>query len=135
MRPYCGALDKLQSDKARLFDVTLSFGYLMQFWEEYSDRIFAEGMISRLQVRWYSWEQPLLLFSLILHPKYRMTKFNSLMETINYVTFGHWLNYYYKAWIQKNPTKILGEFEKYRTKQYPFDEVTYTQFQDNILAY
>ena len=42
------------------------------------------------------------------------------METINYVTFGHWLNYYYKAWIQKNPTKILGKFEKYRTKQYPF---------------
>lgn len=57
------------------------------------------------------------------------------METVNYVTFGQWLSYYYKAWAQKKPIKILAEFEKYRTKQYPFDEITYIQFQNDVLAY
>ena len=54
------------------------------------------------------------------------------METINYIAFGYWLSYYYKAWTQKNPTKILAEFEKYRKKQYPFNETTYTQFQNDV---
>ena len=30
MKPYCGALDKLQTDKARLFDVALSFEYFIK---------------------------------------------------------------------------------------------------------
>ncbi|RIA85223.1 hypothetical protein C1645_831115 [Glomus cerebriforme] len=85
MRPYCGALDKLQSDKARLYDVALSFGYFMRFWEDYPDQTLAEKMILRLQTRWHNWEQPLLLLSLILHPQYRMTKFNPLMETFEKV--------------------------------------------------
>ena len=49
MKPYCRALDKLQADKARLFDVALSFGYFIKFWEENGDQSLAEGMISRLE--------------------------------------------------------------------------------------
>jgi hypothetical protein len=37
MQPYCGALDKMQSDKARLFDIALSFGYFIKFWEQNSN--------------------------------------------------------------------------------------------------
>src|SRR6516162_1065656 len=57
MKPYCGALDKLQADKAWLFDVALAFGYFIKFWEENGDRVLAEGMISHLEKRWKDWEQ------------------------------------------------------------------------------
>ena len=43
---YCGALDRMQADKACLFEVILSFGYFIKFWEEYDDRSLAEGMIT-----------------------------------------------------------------------------------------
>ncbi|CAB5135680.1 unnamed protein product [Rhizophagus irregularis] len=64
MKPYCGALDKLQTDKARLHDVALSFGYFIKFWEQNTDRFLSEGIISRLEKRWNDWEQPILLLSL-----------------------------------------------------------------------
>src|SRR2546423_6014300 len=48
MRPCCGALDKLQFDKARLYDIALSFGYFMRVWEESCDRLLADKMILRL---------------------------------------------------------------------------------------
>ena len=73
IQPYCGALDKLQADEARLFDFVLSFGYFIKFWEQNSSRPFAESLISRLKKLWKDWEQPLLLLSLVLHPKYRLT--------------------------------------------------------------
>jgi hypothetical protein len=97
MKPYCGALDKLQTDKAQLYDVALSFGYFIKFWEQNTDRFLAEGIISRLEKRWDDWEQPILLLALVLHPKYRLDKFNPDLETINFVTMGTWLDYYYKA--------------------------------------
>ena len=33
--PYCKILNVLQSDKARLFQVIHSLGYLSQFWSDY----------------------------------------------------------------------------------------------------
>jgi hypothetical protein len=51
MKPYCGALDQMQADKARLYDVAISFGFFIKFWEGYSNRTFAEEMILRLQKR------------------------------------------------------------------------------------
>ena len=97
MQLYCGALDKLQSDKARLSDVALSFGYFIKFWEENGDQSLAEGMILHLEKRWKNWEQPLLLLGLVLHPKYRLNKFNPDVESINFVVMGNWLCYYYKT--------------------------------------
>ena len=135
MQPYCGALDKLQSDKARLSDVTLSFGYFIKFWEQNTDRLLAENIITRLENRWKSWEQPLLLLSLVLHPKYRINKFNPDLESVNFAMMGNWLSYYYKAWSSNKPTKLLAEFESYRVKKSPFDDETYDQFGDDILAY
>jgi hypothetical protein len=135
MKPYCGALDQMQADKARLYDVAISFGFFIKFWEGYSDRTFAEGMILRLQKRWESWEQPLLLLSILLHPSYRMQMFNPDLESINYVTLSKFLVYYYKAWEKKKPMKILTEFELYRSKKFPFDNETVDQFKDDILGF
>ncbi|PKB98587.1 hypothetical protein RhiirA5_464210 [Rhizophagus irregularis] len=131
MKPYCGALDKLQTDKARLHDVALSFGYFIKFWEQNTDRFLSEGIISRLEKRWNDWEQPILLLSLVLHPKYRLNKFNPDLETINFVTMGTWLDYYYKAWTSEKPTKLLAQFESYRVKKPPFNNETYEQFGDD----
>jgi hAT family C-terminal dimerisation region len=135
MKPYCGALDKLQSDKARLSDVALSFGYFIRFWEQNADRALADNIIIRFEKRWDNWEQPLLLLSLVLHPKYRLDKFNPDLESVNFVTMGHWLSYYYKAWSSSKPTKLLAEFESYRAKKQPFNDEIYEQFDDDILAY
>jgi hypothetical protein len=68
--PFCGALNKLQAKNARLYDVIYSFGYFYKIWQEYSDQNLGKKMISRLEKRWYIWEQPLLLISLLLHPEY-----------------------------------------------------------------
>jgi len=135
MQPYCGALDKLQADKACLSDVALSFGYFIKFWEQNSDRSLAEGMISRLEKRWKNWEQPLLLLALVLHPKYRLTKFNPDLESIDFATMGTWLGYYYKAWALKKLIKLLFQFESYRIKKSPFDDETFEQFGDDLLGY
>ncbi|GES87938.1 ribonuclease H-like domain-containing protein [Rhizophagus clarus] len=35
--PYCGVLNKLQCDKARLFEVLHAIGYFMQFWKHFPD--------------------------------------------------------------------------------------------------
>src|SRR6266542_3342407 len=73
MQPYCRALDKLQANKTRLFNVALSFRYFIKFWEQISNRSLAEGMISRFEKCWKDWEQPLLLLALVLNPKYHLT--------------------------------------------------------------
>ncbi|CAB4414414.1 unnamed protein product [Rhizophagus irregularis] len=93
MKPYCRALDKLQIDKARLHDVALSFEYFIKFWEQNTDRFLSEGIISRLEKCWNDWEQPILLLSLVLHPKYRLDKFNPDLETINFITMGTCCSY------------------------------------------
>ena len=64
--PYCGALNKLQSDTARLYDVLQAFGGILRTWEEYSDQDLAQHMILRLEQRWRQWEQPLLLLAFLL---------------------------------------------------------------------
>ncbi|GET65274.1 ribonuclease H-like domain-containing protein [Rhizophagus irregularis DAOM 181602=DAOM 197198] len=93
------------------------------------------GIISRLEKRWNDWEQPILLLSLVLHPKYRLNKFNPDLEIINFVTMGTWLDYYYKAWTSEKPTKLLAQFESYQVKKPPFNNETYEQFGDDVLAY
>ncbi|GBC10077.1 hypothetical protein RclHR1_09310012 [Rhizophagus clarus] len=86
--PYCKLLNVLQRDKARLFQVIHSMGYLVQFWLNYSDTSLASKIIDRLEKRWNEWEQPLLLLSYLLHPEYRMEQFNKSVSNINYSEFG-----------------------------------------------
>ena len=49
--PFCGALNKLQAENARLYDVLHSFGYFYKIWQEYSDQDLGKKMISRLEKR------------------------------------------------------------------------------------
>ncbi|GES88285.1 ribonuclease H-like domain-containing protein [Rhizophagus clarus] len=92
-------------------------------------------MIDRLKTRWKSWEQPLLLLSWLLHPKYKMTKFKDNVPNLNHVYLSKWLIYYYEAWAKTKSRSILCEFESYRKGLYPFDEQTINQFENNILSY
>ncbi|CAB4424904.1 unnamed protein product [Rhizophagus irregularis] len=133
--PYCKLLNVLQRDKARLFQVVHSMGYLVQFWLNYSDTTLASKMIDRLEKRWNEWEQPLLLLSYLLHPEYRMEQFNNSVSNVNYSEFGKWLMYYYRAWSEKEPKCILSEFNDFRLAQYPFDLDTYRQFNNDIWRY
>jgi len=48
---------------------------------------------------------------------------------------GTWLDYYYKAWTFNKPTKLLAELESYRVKKSPFNNDTFEQFGEDILAY
>jgi len=135
LTPYCKLLNMLQRDKARLFEVTFSIAYLLQFWESNSDNFLATQLIGRLERRWNEWEQPILLLSVILHPKYRINQFQATAININYPTFGKWLSYYYRAWTGQEPKCILREFNNFRMKDHPFDDKTYQQFKDNVLSY
>lgn len=135
LNPYCKILNVLQSDKARLFQVIHGLGYLSQFWSNYSDTELATKLINRLERRWEGWEQPLLILSCLLHPKYKMECFNNTISNINYSIFGKWLMYYYHAWSGKEPKCIIREFDDFRLSKYPFDIDTYKQFNDDIWRY
>ena len=56
-------MDTLQSDKVKLHEVLHGFGYFVKFWKDYDDLELSTKMLNRLQKRWQSWEQPILLLS------------------------------------------------------------------------
>jgi hypothetical protein len=109
--------------------------YLVKFWLNYSDDIaLSEQIINRLERRWKDWKQPLLLLSYLLHPEYRMDKLNNI-PNVNYLAFGKWLMYYYRAWSGKEPKCILREFDDFRLAKFPFDLESYRQFNHDIWRY
>jgi len=130
--PYCKILNVLQSDKARLHQVIHGLGYLSQFWSNYSNTELATKIINRLERHWEGWEQPLLILSCLLHPKYKMECFNNTIPNINYSTFGKWLIYYYHAWTGKESKCIIREFNDLCLNKHLFDIDTYKQFNDDI---
>ncbi|GBB96179.1 hypothetical protein RclHR1_00270025 [Rhizophagus clarus] len=133
--PYCGVLNKLQCDKARLFEVLHTIGYFMQFWKHFPDSNLSNQMISQLEKRWSQWEQPLFLLSFVLHPKYRFTYFNSELNNLSFTSLGRYLIYYYKAWFKKRPLRLLLDFEDYRQKIEPFNNETLEQFGDDAFKF
>src|SRR5215208_5169811 len=74
--PLCAALNKLQKDMARLYEVVLAFGWTIKVFLDHPNDNFSGQMITRLERRWNQWEQPLLLLSLVFHPQYRTSLFN-----------------------------------------------------------
>ncbi len=85
----------------------------MKFWKEYDDIVLGEKMLDRLQKRWQNWEQPLLLLSWLLHPKYKMTKFKNNIQNLNHVYLSKWLVFYYEIWSKSKSKSILREFENF----------------------
>jgi hypothetical protein len=133
--PYCSVLNKLQCDKARLFEVLHAIGYFVQFWSRFSDSNLGSQMIDRLEKRWDQWEQPLLLLSFMLHPKYRLGYFNSELNNLSYTSLERYLTYYYKAWFKKRPKRLLLEFEDFRRKVEPFNDETFEQFGNDVFKF
>ncbi|CAG8578644.1 28783_t:CDS:2, partial [Dentiscutata erythropus] len=48
---YCGALNKLQLDTGRLYNVLQAFGGILRMWEEYSDYDLAQLWFGRRPTR------------------------------------------------------------------------------------
>ncbi|RIB07898.1 hypothetical protein C2G38_2213083 [Gigaspora rosea] len=109
LHPYCEALNKLQSDTARLHEVLQAFGGILKMWEKHDEEDLSEYMISRLERRWKQWEQPLLLLAFLLNPNI--------------------------PWFGRQPTRILLEFEMYRKRKWPFDCESYEQFEEDVLGF
>src|SRR3954454_14229953 len=88
--PLCAALNKLQKDMARLYEVVLAFGWVIKVFLNHPDEIFSGNMITHLERRWNQWEQPLLLLSLVFHPQYHVLLFNKEIQNLSYTHFGQW---------------------------------------------
>jgi hypothetical protein len=132
--PLCAALNKLQKDMARLYEVVLAFGWITKVFLCHSDEDFSVQMITRLQHRWNQWEQPILLLSLVLHPQYHLSLFNKV-PNLSYTYFGQWINYYYQVWFNSPPQHILHEYLLYQREKYPFDLQTFNQLNENIMDF
>ena len=133
--PFCGALNKLQAENACLYDVLHNFGYFYKIWQEYSDQDLGEKMISRLEKRWFIWEQPLLLISFLLHPEYRDNFFIKSDQSISFAQLSEWMIYYFCAWFGRMPTTLLGELQNYRKQDFPFNNISLKQFRNGILGF
>ena len=133
--PLCNALDKLQRDAAKLYEVLHYFGYFYKLYNRHDNVEFSRKMIDRLERRWAQWEQPLLLLSFWLHPIYRETSINQNVHSkVSHYIKG-WLIYYYKVWFEKEPQRILLEFEDYNEQEFPYQATVYNQFQGDVLKY
>jgi hypothetical protein len=128
--PYCGCLNILQRDKARLYEVFHSFGYFYQLLSLHPDMDFGCRICERLEKRWKQWEQPLLILSWVLHPKYQFSKLNTNLPKLNWVDLSRYILYYYIVWTGTTPSTILQEFDDYRTKKFPFNDSSFNQFSD-----
>jgi hypothetical protein len=133
--PLCGALNKLQKNVARLYEIAHCFGWIIKIFSSHENEEFGNRMVIRLESRWEQWEQPLLLLSLILHPKYRTSKFKSSTKKVSYAYFGQWLTYYYQVWFNETPKRILREYLSYQREIFPFNPDTYNQFEENIIDF
>ncbi|CAG8838510.1 5579_t:CDS:2, partial [Gigaspora margarita] len=87
------------------------FGWIIQVIENISDLNLHTNFLMRLERQWKTWEQPLLLLSFLLYPKY--------------------------PWFKCDPKVLLNELQQFREKQYPFHDDDYRQFgkNDNILSF
>ena len=84
MLPYCAALNQLQRYNSRLHEVLYSFGNIVTVLRSLTNNNLSKRLLKRLEKRWADWEQPLLLLSFLLHPKYRTDKFNPAIENLSF---------------------------------------------------
>lgn len=134
--PFCGALNKLQTDNARLYDVLHSFAYFYKIWLEYPDQVLGTKMMARLEKRWAIWEQPILLVSFLLHPDYRDYFFIQNNPSISFAQMSEWMIYYFCVWFDRVPNSLLGELQRYKRKDFPFNSnISLKQFNSGVLGF
>src|SRR6266511_511641 len=84
---------KMLQDFMKWFIVLLA--YTIKVFSACHSFDFAEKMISRIEKkRWESWEQPILLLSIILHPSYKLSKFKPMVNNLTWTHVGQLLKYY-----------------------------------------
>ncbi|CAG8747201.1 5347_t:CDS:2, partial [Dentiscutata erythropus] len=105
--PYCGCLNILQRDKACFYNIIHSFGYFYQFLSKLSNTQFS-----------------------VLHPKYRLDKFNNNLVYLNWVNLSEYLLYYYIAWTGTTPTTYQNH-ELQQIKQMHDSTITTTLHKAN----
>ncbi|CAB4378721.1 unnamed protein product [Rhizophagus irregularis] len=88
--PYCGVLNKLQCDKARLYEVLHALGYFMQFWKQFPDTDLGNQMIDRLEKPWFK-KRPLRLLL-------EFEDFYQKVEPFNNETFEQFGDDAFKFW-------------------------------------
>ncbi|GES76734.1 hypothetical protein RCL_jg17366.t2 [Rhizophagus clarus] len=132
--PFCAALNILQRDKARLYDVLHSFGYFMQCTLENNDENYKGMMTMRLVNRWKSWEQPLLILSFFLHPSYKLRFFTS-NDKISHINLNKWAQYYFFKWFGEKPISMIRELLAYKENKFSFNESSLQELEKNPLDY
>ncbi|GBB89129.1 hypothetical protein RclHR1_15800005 [Rhizophagus clarus] len=73
--------------------------------QECNDENYKEMMSSRLERRWKTWEQPLLILSFFLHPSYKLQFFASDPK-LSYINLNKWVQYYYIKWFELEQTPL-----------------------------
>ncbi|CAG8789880.1 2263_t:CDS:1, partial [Acaulospora morrowiae] len=133
--PYCTALNRLQRNNAKLHEILHCFGWVSKILKNLPDWELTSTLLKNLEKRWATWEQPLVLIFFLLYPKYRDTFFSSNILSLSYVYLGKWILYYYKVWFGESSQHILFELSEFSEGQYPYDEETYSQFNNDILQF
>lgn len=130
--PYCAALNKLQADGARLYEVLHGFAWIMRLLKAITIVPLRIHYINKVETRWADWEQPLILLSFVLHPQYKMKHFNQQLKNLSIAYLGKWIKYYFQSWTGKVPQKIQAEFFEFLNEVEPFDNETFEQFHDPL---
>src|SRR2546430_12266453 len=92
-------------------------------------------MVERLEACWNKWEQPLLILSIVLHPQYKMEKFQVTNNFLTWTHIGKWLKYYYHAFFNSRSSSIVAEMILYKQGDNPYDFETFLQFKGNLVYY
>ncbi|CAG8636013.1 14547_t:CDS:2, partial [Cetraspora pellucida] len=111
------------------------FGWVCQVIKNLSDSTLKDYLITKLEKRWLTWKQLLLLLSFLLYPFYRTTQFNQNIDNLSFAHMGRWIIYYYKNWFNKFPNSILSELQYYESQEYLFNQETFNQFGSDVLKY
>lgn len=132
MEPFTQVLDLLQSDHARLYNILQQFGRIVplfitdkpSFVEQLpQDQI--DAFISRLERRWYQWEQPLIILASYLNPFVRLDGVNQSPQPVhptvqsrglNVRELAEWAGAYYKMWTGEEARTMLEQVMMYEAK-------------------
>ncbi|CAG8791079.1 7068_t:CDS:1, partial [Cetraspora pellucida] len=69
---FCKAFNFMQHNKTHLHNVLYTFGFFIKIFKELEESQFRTKMIEKLEKRWATWKQLLLLLSFVLHSLYQL---------------------------------------------------------------
>ncbi|CAG8717646.1 6424_t:CDS:2, partial [Dentiscutata erythropus] len=91
------------------------FASTIKIFKEHQVLDFGSKIVKRIEKRWKEWEHPLLILSIILHPDYKLKKFQSTNNNL--------------TWI------YIAEIILYKQSKDPYDYETFLQFNVHLINY